>query len=90
MKSFTVVTALACAALASSQDLAAERMGGIFSSVQAPGCEAKITRDVAPAGKMEDLAGVQAYVAQSADKKTDTAILYLSDIFGLPLVNNKL
>lgn len=91
MKSYTVVTALVGAALVNCQDLTVERMGGIFSSVQAPGCEAKITRDIAPAGKMEDFGGgVQAYVAQSADKKTDTAILYLSDIFGLPLVNNKL
>jgi dienelactone hydrolase len=30
------------------------------------------------------------YVAYPPDKKTDNAILYLSDVFGLPLVQNKL
>jgi dienelactone hydrolase len=33
---------------------------------------------------------VSSYIARPSTEKTDTAILYLTDIFGLPLVNNKL
>jgi hypothetical protein len=30
------------------------------------------------------------YIASPADKKTDNAILYLTDVFGVQLVQNKL
>ena len=36
------------------------------------------------------MAAVNTYLAYPPDKKTEHAILYLTDVFGLPLVNNKL
>ncbi len=33
---------------------------------------------------------VNTYLAYPPDKTTDIAILYLSDIYGIPLINNRL
>jgi hypothetical protein len=33
---------------------------------------------------------VNTYLAYPPDNKTDNAILYLTDIYGIPLVNNRL
>ncbi|KAH7102115.1 alpha/beta-hydrolase [Auriculariales sp. MPI-PUGE-AT-0066] len=50
--------------------------------------------DGEPAGKVVKIAGVDTYVAlpskAKSKKGSKTAVLYLSDIYGLPLVNNKL
>lgn len=44
-----------------------------------------------PEGKMEDIGGIDCYVATpEGDYPKDAVVLYLSDVFGLSLVNNKL
>jgi dienelactone hydrolase len=46
-----------------------------------------------PEGRQRGRADVQTvntYLSYPPSKQTDVAILYLTDIFGLPLVNNRL
>jgi len=43
-----------------------------------------------PVGEHRDIAGTKSYLSYPPDKKTDHAILYLCDAFGLELVNNLL
>jgi len=43
-----------------------------------------------PTGQMKKANGVDMYIAYPANKKTENAILYLPDIFGVQLVQNKL
>ncbi|CDO69666.1 hypothetical protein BN946_scf184851.g54 [Trametes cinnabarina] len=44
-----------------------------------------------PEGKIEKIGGVECYVAvPSGDYAKDKVVLFLSDVFGIPLINNKL
>jgi len=43
-----------------------------------------------PTGEMKTVNGVTMYIARPANKKTDNAILYLTDVFGVQLVQNRL
>jgi len=49
-----------------------------------------VAHEGTPTGKMTNANGVDMYIAYPANKKTDNAILYLTDIFGVQLVQNKL
>ena len=43
-----------------------------------------------PAGTWEEIGGVKSYVATpTIDYPKDKALLFLTDVFGLPLPNNK-
>ncbi|KAI0742606.1 dienelactone hydrolase endo-1,3,1,4-beta-D-glucanase [Daedaleopsis nitida] len=44
-----------------------------------------------PEGKIEQIAGIECYVATpTGDYPKEKVVLFLSDVFGIPLVNNKL
>ncbi|KIY65818.1 alpha/beta-hydrolase [Cylindrobasidium torrendii FP15055 ss-10] len=54
-------------------------------------CVAGVTHEGTPTGKIEIIGGIESYVATpKGDYPKDKVLLYLSDIFGIPLVNNKL
>ena len=74
-------------------DLAHEHPGGLFRGLRGPvGCNAPNLTAGEPAGMMQNLTSdIQAYIASPRQrKKPSSAVIYLSDIFGLPLDNNKL
>ena len=97
MKAFTLLAALAASAFAhggyGGPDLAHEHPGGLFKGLRGPiGCNAPNLTAGEPSGTMQNLtSSIEAYVASPQRRKKPTsAVIYLSDIFGLPLVNNKL
>ncbi|KAJ7609045.1 dienelactone hydrolase endo-1,3,1,4-beta-D-glucanase [Roridomyces roridus] len=54
-------------------------------------CFKGVTHDGTPEGKVEKIGGIETYVATpSVDYPKDKVVLFLTDIFGLPLVNAKL
>ncbi|KZW01097.1 alpha/beta-hydrolase [Exidia glandulosa HHB12029] len=54
-------------------------------------CFEAVIHEGEPAGKIEQINGVETYVAlPSVDYPKDKAILFLTDVFGMQLVNNKL
>jgi len=63
---------------------------------QAPPCAAcgvtnvNVLHDGTPTGETRQVNGVDTYIAWPATKKADNAILYLSDVFGIKLAQNKL
>ncbi|QDS72908.1 hypothetical protein FKW77_007833 [Venturia effusa] len=69
--------------------LAYEHPGSVFRQMQ-PSCGGEVLHDGNSTGEYKDFGGINTYLSYPASKKTDIAILYLTDIFGLPLVNNRL
>ncbi|KAJ7484531.1 dienelactone hydrolase endo-1,3,1,4-beta-D-glucanase [Mycena latifolia] len=54
-------------------------------------CVKGVTHEGTPEGKIETIGGIECYVATpTADYPKDKVVLFLSDAFGLSLVNNKL
>ncbi|KIJ55481.1 hypothetical protein M422DRAFT_24055 [Sphaerobolus stellatus SS14] len=55
-------------------------------------CIQGVTHDGTPIGKVEKIGGVDTYVVKPTQNEypTDKAVLFLTDVFGLDLVNNKL
>ncbi|PIL35178.1 hypothetical protein GSI_02968 [Ganoderma sinense ZZ0214-1] len=54
-------------------------------------CISGVRHEGEPEGQIQTIAGVQVYVATpTIDYPKDKAILFLTDVFGLPLSNNKL
>ncbi|KAJ7060931.1 dienelactone hydrolase endo-1,3,1,4-beta-D-glucanase [Mycena amicta] len=54
-------------------------------------CFKGVRHEGTPEGKIEQLAGVDCYIATPAgDYASDKAVLFLTDVFGLSLLNNKL
>ncbi|KAJ7237266.1 dienelactone hydrolase endo-1,3,1,4-beta-D-glucanase [Mycena haematopus] len=54
-------------------------------------CIKGVTHDGTPEGKIETIGGIECYVATpTIDYPKDKAVLFLTDVFGLGLVNNKL
>jgi len=54
-------------------------------------CVKGVIHEGTPEGKIETIGGVETYVATpTVDYPKDKVILLLTDVFGLPLVNNKL
>ncbi|KAJ7147630.1 alpha beta-hydrolase [Mycena crocata] len=54
-------------------------------------CVKGVTHEGTPEGKIESIGGVECYVATpTVDFPKDKAVLFLTDVFGLALVNNKL
>jgi hypothetical protein len=49
-----------------------------------------VIHEGSPVGTVTELNGIKNYVSYPPDKKTDNAILYLPDAFGLALLENKL
>jgi dienelactone hydrolase len=43
-----------------------------------------------PVGEIKDVGGIKSYVSHTKDKKSDNAILFIPDAFGLESINNKL
>ncbi|TID27719.1 dienelactone hydrolase family protein [Venturia nashicola] len=69
--------------------LAYEHPGSVFRQMQ-PSCGGGVLHDGNSTGEYRDFGGINTYLSYPPSKKTDVAILYLTDIFGLPLVNNRL
>ncbi|PCH44448.1 alpha/beta-hydrolase [Wolfiporia cocos MD-104 SS10] len=54
-------------------------------------CFSGVIHEGEPEGKIEQFAGVECYIATpSGEYPKDKALLFLTDVFGIPLVNNKL
>ncbi|KAJ7708959.1 Alpha/Beta hydrolase protein [Mycena rosella] len=54
-------------------------------------CIKGVTHDGTPEGKIETIGGIECYVATpTVDYPKNKVLLFLTDVFGLPLVNNKL
>jgi len=54
-------------------------------------CISGVRHEGTPEGKIEQIAGIECYVATpTIDYPKDKVILYLSDVFGIPLINNRL
>ncbi|KAL6301014.1 alpha/beta-hydrolase [Sparassis latifolia] len=54
-------------------------------------CFRGVRHEGEPEGKIEQIGGVECYVATpSVDYPRDKVILFLSDVFGIPLLNNRL
>ncbi|KAJ6568382.1 dienelactone hydrolase endo-1,3,1,4-beta-D-glucanase [Mycena vulgaris] len=54
-------------------------------------CVKGVTHDGTPEGKIETIGGIECYVATpTVDYPKDKVLLFLTDVFGLDLVNNKL
>ncbi|KAI0676103.1 alpha/beta-hydrolase [Trametes maxima] len=54
-------------------------------------CVQGVRHEGEPTGKIEKIGGIESYVAvPEGDYPKDKVVLFLSDIFGIPLVNNKL
>ncbi|KAF8211096.1 dienelactone hydrolase [Mycena galopus ATCC 62051] len=54
-------------------------------------CIKGVTHEGTPEGKIETIGGVECYVATpTVDYPKDKVVLFLTDVFGLALVNNKL
>ncbi|KIY66778.1 alpha/beta-hydrolase [Cylindrobasidium torrendii FP15055 ss-10] len=54
-------------------------------------CVSGVTHEGTPTGTLETIGGIQCYVATpEGDYPKDKVILFLCDIFGIPLVNSKL
>ncbi|KAM5544179.1 hypothetical protein V8D89_001839 [Ganoderma adspersum] len=53
-------------------------------------CFQGVLHEGTPAGKMETIAGIDCYVATpSGDYPKEKVVLFLTDVFGIPLINNK-
>ena len=92
MKSVALIAAFAASAFAHGNDLTHEHPGGVFHGMPKPmGCNAPNLTAGEPIGTMQNLtSSIEAYIASPKQRKRpDAAVIYLSDIFGLPLVNNK-
>lgn len=92
MKLFTLLALSAGALAHGGIDLVHEHNGGLFHGQPKVGCNAPNLTAGEPSGRMQNLtSSLKAYIASPKQKKKpSTAVIYLSDIFGLPLVNNKL
>lgn len=94
MKLFALIAALGGIAFAhGGGDLSQEHPGGLFKGFpKLVGCNAPNLTAGEPRGVMRNLtSSIGAYIASpSQRKKPSSAVIYLSDIFGLPLINNKL
>ncbi|PCH44450.1 alpha/beta-hydrolase [Wolfiporia cocos MD-104 SS10] len=54
-------------------------------------CISGVRHEGEPEGKFEQIGGVECYVATpTGDYPKDKVILFLTDVFGIPLINNKL
>ncbi|KAI0351385.1 alpha/beta-hydrolase [Trametes cingulata] len=54
-------------------------------------CVKGVRHEGEPEGKIEQIGGVECYVATpTGEYPKDKVVLFLSDVFGIPLVNNKL
>ncbi|KAI0630616.1 alpha/beta-hydrolase [Trametes polyzona] len=54
-------------------------------------CVNGVRHEGEPEGKIEKIGGVESYVGTpTGDYSKDKVVLFLSDVFGIPLVNNKL
>ncbi|KAI0731408.1 alpha/beta-hydrolase [Earliella scabrosa] len=54
-------------------------------------CFTGVRHEGEPEGKIEQIGGVECYVGTpTGDYPKDKVVLFLSDVFGIPLVNNKL
>ncbi|KAI1793472.1 dienelactone hydrolase endo-1,3,1,4-beta-D-glucanase [Ganoderma leucocontextum] len=54
-------------------------------------CFQGVRHEGTPEGKIETIAGIECYVATpSGDYPKEKVILFLTDVFGIPLINNKL
>jgi hypothetical protein len=49
-----------------------------------------VTHEGSPVGTIKELNGIRNYISYPPDKKTDNAILYLPDAYGLDLLQNQL
>ncbi|KAH7336703.1 dienelactone hydrolase family-domain-containing protein [Rhexocercosporidium sp. MPI-PUGE-AT-0058] len=70
-----------------------EHAGQLFNRVSSKSkCLSGVLTDTNSTGKFENVGGINTYLAYppGKPKKTDIAILYLTDIFGVNLVNNRL
>ncbi|KAL3426366.1 dienelactone hydrolase [Phlyctema vagabunda] len=66
-----------------------EHAGELFSSVSSKCIDGVLTGGNST-GKYKEIDGVNLYLAYPPKKKPEVAILYLTDIFGVQLVNNRL
>ncbi|KAJ7153879.1 hypothetical protein C8R43DRAFT_1186696 [Mycena crocata] len=54
-------------------------------------CIKGVTHEGTPEGTIETIGGIECYVATpTVDYPTDKAILFITDVFGIPLLNNQL
>lgn len=94
MKFFALLATLTSGAIAHGGiDLMHEHNGGVFRGVPRPiGCNAPNLTAGEPEGTLVNLtSSIEAYVVTPKQRrKPNSAIIYLSDIFGLPLLNNRL
>ncbi|KAL5314397.1 hypothetical protein ACEPPN_018823 [Leptodophora sp. 'Broadleaf-Isolate-01'] len=70
-----------------------EHAGQLFNRVSSKSkCLSGVLTDTNSTGKFETVGGINTYLAYppGKSKKTDIAILYLTDIFGVTLINNRL
>ncbi|OWO99356.1 hypothetical protein B2J93_8753 [Marssonina coronariae] len=74
--------------------LAYEHQGQLFTSTRTKShCASGVLTGTNSTGKFETVGGINTYLAyppRKSENNTDVAILYLSDIFGVQLVNNRL
>ncbi|KAF2429057.1 alpha/beta-hydrolase [Tothia fuscella] len=81
-------------AVAHYKDLAPlkfEHPGELFSKLTSGACCAEgVVTSGNSTGTTKTIDGVSLYIAEPPNKQTDVAILYLTDIFGVQLVNNRL
>jgi len=68
-----------------------EHPGQVFKGLKSPStCGKGVLNGVNSTGVFHNISGISTYLAYPKDKKTDIGILYLSDIFGVSLINNQL
>ncbi|KAK0100205.1 hypothetical protein ONS95_008544 [Cadophora gregata] len=68
-----------------------EHPGQLFNHVNRKSkCLSGVLTDTNSTGRFDSVGGINTYLAYPKSKKTDIAILYLTDIFGVQLVNNRL
>ncbi|KAE9969594.1 hypothetical protein EG327_010560 [Venturia inaequalis] len=70
--------------------LAYEHPGSVIRQMQPSRGGAVLHDGINSTGEYKDFGGINTYLSYPSSKKTDIAVLYLTDIFGLPLVNNRL
>jgi dienelactone hydrolase len=92
MRSLALLATFCASAVAHGNDLTHEHPGGVFQGAPKVGCNAPNLSSGEPSGTIQNLtSSLQAYITTPKQrKKPSSAVIYLSDIFGLPLVNNKL
>lgn len=60
------------------------------SAQSCPAANVQVAHSGTPVGETKNVNGIQTYISYPPDKKTDHAILYMLDAFGLPLAENRL